>query len=127
MKFVRFTYKGDKWIAYIVPNDEMGDFVEDATDNTLAEVQWFKKEVYFSNHDDSIKLETILHELFHIAAGYHHVQNCNLDYDQAEEFFCDLFAIDGEEVLKLGKELEKYLVRLRKSTNKNMELTIKNG
>lgn len=124
MKIVRFKWRGDNWNAYLIDKEEMGDFVEDKGDEeTAAEVQWDKKEVYFNDKDLSI--EIVRHEVVHIATGYHYLENVDPSFYQAEEFFCDLFAYDGEAMLKLSKELNKKLEELKRSPNKNLELVIK--
>lgn len=126
MKLVRFKWRNEDWNAYVIAKDEFGDFVEDKGDeDTAAEVQWYKKEVYFN--EEHMDIETIRHEVVHIATGYHHIQNLNLNAEQCEEFFCDLFAMDGEDILKLSKELFKKLEELKKSKNTNLELVIGNG
>lgn len=125
MKMIRFTWRSDDWNAYLVDKEEFSEFVEDKVDEeTAAEVHWYKKEVYFN--DEDLDIETVRHEVVHIATGYHHIQNLGLDLDQSEEFFCDLFAYDGEDILKLSKELFKKLEELKASKDDNLELVIGN-
>lgn len=123
MKLVRFKWKGDDWNAYLIDKDEMGEFVEDEIgQETAAEVQWDKKEVYFNDVD--LDIQTVRHEVVHIATGYHYLENVDPNFHQAEEFFCDLFAYDGESMLKLSKDLYKKLSELKLSKDDHLELVV---
>ena len=123
MKLVRFKYRGDDWNAYLIDKDEMGEFVEDKADEeTAAQVEWDKKEMYFNDVD--LNIETVRHEIIHVATGYHYLENVDPSWHQAEEFFADLFGYDGEALLKLSRDLYKKLEELKKSKDDQLELTI---
>lgn len=124
MKIVKFSYKGDKWLAYLIPTDEMASFVDDLDDATAAQIEWEKREMYIS--EDELKLHTILHELFHMARGYNYVDSCSLTDDQMEELCCELFAYEGEYILKLGKEILKTFHKLQKIKEDEMEIVLTN-
>jgi len=119
MKFIQFSYKGDKWHCYLIPHEETEEFFEN--DDSAAEVQFDKKEIYVS--DQYIKDYVIAHEVFHMATGYQYVQDSNLTLHQAEELFCNLFAYEGKKLLELSKVLYDKLVLLQ-SDNKLEEIVL---
>ena len=109
MKYVSFSYKGDKWNCYLVPEKEADDFFED--DNTAAEVQFDKREIYIN--DFFINSEIVMHELFHMAVGYQYVKDSELTFHQSEELFCNLFAQEGIQLVELSKKLNEQLKKLK--------------
>lgn len=54
-------------------------------------------------------LETIYHELIHGYLGEMCVHSCDLDDDNLEEIFCELFSKRAKEILELGIELKEKL------------------
>lgn len=110
MKIVKYTFKGDDWKAYLVPHDEVEEFLGP---NTLAEVQWDKKEIYFD--DSELTKEIVKHELIHMSIGYQYVHDSGLNFHQSEELFCNIFAFEGDILLSLSSEIYNSLILLKNS------------
>jgi len=58
-----------------------------------------------SIRESSLNKETILHELVHAYEMELGLVELELDEDQMVEFFCELFARHGEDIVKLSSEI----------------------
>lgn len=54
---------------------------------------------------DGLTIETVIHELVHAYAAELSFAELDLDEDQAEEFWCELFARQGIHILTLASEI----------------------
>ncbi len=125
MKIVRFSYRGDAWVSYLIPKDEMTEFIDEGTDETAAFIDSSKSEIYFNDDVQYFKLSTILHELLHMARSYQYLDSMSVDFDNAEEFFCELFAEEGETLIELGKNILKAFNKLQKNNIDDDEIVLK--
>lgn len=110
MKTLRFSYRGQSWVAYLAAEAEVGQLAED--ENCPAFVETNTNEVYFSDNYE-LNLTNIMHELWHVAINGLFIETANLDQSQMEEVSAELFSHQGEELLALGKKITRALLKLK--------------
>lgn len=106
MDFIKETVGYDEWTIYLI----------DADDDVLgldadAEVLFEKKEIYFRRNE--LRLNVVLHELWHVYFGYCYLSDASLDMHQCEEISSSLFADRGEGIVIKGKDIYNKLKSLR--------------
>lgn len=107
MDFIKYTFNEDEWTLYLIEDD---DEVLSDTD-TEAEVMHEKKEIYFRKSD--LRLNVVLHELWHVYFGYCYLTDASISCHQAEEISASLFADKGEKVLEKSRDIYRQLKKLR--------------
>ena len=107
MDFIKYDLYEDTWTLYIIEDDD--DVVTD--EGTAAEVFFEKKEIYFRHSE--LRLNTVLHELFHVYIGYCYLDHASIDFRQMEEIACSLFADKAETIINRAKDILKQLRKLR--------------
>jgi len=107
MNFVKFTVYEEVWCAYVVSDVDHVIAAEDSA----AETDFHKREVYFRRGDLSIT--DVLHEMWHIFFGYTFTRTANLTPDQMEEVAAEMFAERSSRIIALSNELFEQLKALR--------------
>lgn len=107
MDFIKYTFNEDEWAIYLTDGEDIVLLGE----NTEAEVHFDKKEIYFSK--DSLSLNIICHELWHVYFGYCYTSDASLEYNQLEEISSSLFADKGERMINTAKDIFKQLKKLK--------------
>lgn len=97
----------DPWNFYLVSE---GDNTI-ADENSEAETDIEKREVYFRR--SGVTLLTVRHEMFHLVFSYSFSDTANLDSLQTEEMCAEMFAYQGQKILKLSDEVYLQLLQLR--------------
>jgi hypothetical protein len=109
MDFIKYQFNEDDWTIYLTDADDTVLLGE----NTVAEVQFDKKEIYFNKEE--LTLDVVLHELWHLHFAYCYTSDAGLDYHQLEEVSSSLFADKGEKIIAKGKDILKQLKKLKDS------------
>lgn len=107
MEYIKWTFNEDVWTLYLTEADD-AVLLED---DNVAEVQFDKKEIYFSK--DSLTLDIVCHELWHVYFAYCYTSDAGLDYRQVEEVSSSLFADKGEKIINTAKDILKELKKLK--------------
>ena len=107
MNFIKFTVNEEQWVAYVVSD---ADHVI-AAEDSAAETDFHKREVYFRRGD--LSLTDVKHELFHVFFGYTFTRTAGLTPDQMEEVAAELFAERSDRIIALSTELFEQLRTLR--------------
>lgn len=105
MKFIEFKYKDNKWKIY-KHKQKVYDYIIGA-ENTQAITIPEERQIHILDKKESFTLNTILHELFHMAFDYkwwEHKGQLDLE-EVAAEVFCE----EGIELFKLGRKLYNKL------------------
>lgn len=93
---VSFTYNGRLWEVH---------GVDSLPDGKVAEADLELKRINIL--DSAYTLDVFIHELVHVAVHCLYVGQSDLTFDQAEELFAELFAYEGETILRTAKKLLK--------------------
>jgi hypothetical protein len=113
MQLLRVKIRGHKWVIYLTSQTEVDSIFKEEgnSDSSRAFVEPLKQEAYFSV--DELSAELVRHELMHIIIHYLHLHDAELDFFQAEEVFCNLFAVDGPRLVDMATKLYETLILLR--------------
>lgn len=107
MDFIKYNFNEDEWTLYVIEDDD-----DVTTENANgAEVVFEKKEIYFRKNE--LRLNIVLHELFHVYFGYCYLTDAGLDAHQVEEVAASMFADKGELMFVKSKDILKKLKHLR--------------
>ncbi len=107
MDFFKITIYEDPWTVYLLDDDDEVVSPSDAA----AEVLHEKKEIYFRKGD--IRLNIVLHEIWHVYFGYCYLDSASLDMGQTEEVSSSLFADKCETMIEKARLIHKKLLELR--------------
>lgn len=102
---IQFEILGRKWKISVCSEQEYS--VEDAPD-TVACTNIDTRCIKILEQQNVI-FTTIIHELVHAYLAELCIRSTDLDNDNLEEIFAELFANRGEEMIKTGKKLLKKL------------------
>ena len=84
-------------------------YVRTIGEGSAAECHFEVKTIFI--HQDSVDMKTIVHEVTHAYCSELGLVELQLDEDQIEEFFCELFARHHDEIVTLAKAVFKYFTR----------------
>jgi len=102
---VNIKIKGDTWKCSVYDDEE---FLHKFGDGMAAFCQVDSKQIIFN--EDDLTLQTVIHEVAHAYISYLHlIDSAELKVDQIEEIYCEMFAHDGPDILKISKRLFKSL------------------
>lgn len=100
----KIIIKDDTWKFYIFDSDE---YVAKFGDHTSGFTDRKNKQVFFNAED--LDLQLVKHELFHVFASYLHIDATELDNDQLEEIYAEMYSHDGHKMEKLASSTFKIL------------------
>lgn len=109
MRLVRFTYMGEAWTVYLVPESELSSITDNEEDAALVKAS--DREIFFS--DSHVDIQTVRHELWHMAYHYRYMHDAGLTAEQIEEVSCTQFGHEGAILVRLADKLHAALNRLR--------------
>lgn len=95
---------GQKWKVFL---HEEEYYVKVYGDNDSGHTTESIKEIHINNSE--LNLETIVHELVHAFYASLCIRSAHVDVEQQEEILCEMFALHGSKILKLGKDLYKEM------------------
>lgn len=78
-------------------------YTKNQGDGHLAITHFESRIIYFNL--SSLTKETIIHELVHAYTAQLSLTELDLDEDQTEEFFCEMFAKHGKTILDQSEEI----------------------
>lgn len=106
MKFTTFKYKDNTWKIY-KHKQKVYDCIIGA-EHTDAFTICKDRQIHILDKKDSLTLNTILHELFHMAFD-HKAKELYYQTNDLEEIAAEVFCEEGIELVKLGKKLYNKL------------------
>lgn len=108
MSYFQTTINEDTWTFYVVEDDD-GVIMEEAA---AAETDFNNKEVHFKRSE--INLRLVLHEMFHVYAGYLYLKDTNdISINDLEEIFAALFEDKAERIINKSKEIYDKLITIK--------------
>lgn len=111
-EIVNYTWK----IWFLTP----AEFAGACGSDSVAETDIESRMIRFNTDDCTI--ETIRHELVHAYVVMFNFVELDLDEDQTEEFYCELFGKYGEVICKQARKLFKLnQKKLRKAASKPLK------
>lgn len=109
MRLVRFNYMGEAWTVYLVPDSELHSITDNEEDAALVKAS--DKEIFFS--DSHVNIQTVRHELWHMAYHYRYMHDAELTAEQVEEVSCTQFGHEGPTLVELSAKVYLALDRLK--------------
>lgn len=124
MQLMRVKIRGHKWVVYLTSQHEVDSVFNEngETGSSRAFVEPLNQEAYFAVEE--LTAEVVRHELMHIIIHYLHLHDADLTFHQAEEVFCNLFAIDGPKIVDMATKLYDALIVLRDSKIEDMSVDL---
>lgn len=107
MDFIKYSFNEDEWNIYVI--DDEDDTITEL--DAAAQVFHEEKEIYFRKKE--LRLNIVLHELWHVYFGYCYTSDAGLDMAQMEEVSSSLFADKGERILEKARDIYKKLKVVR--------------
>lgn len=106
MKFITFIYKDQRWKVY-KHKQKVYDYIIGA-ENTDAFTITKDRQIHFLDKKRSLTLNTVLHELFHMAFEAK-AKELYYQTNDLEEIAAEVFCEEGIELVKLGRKLYSKL------------------
>lgn len=112
MEYFKYNLNGDIWTIYIIIDQDY--IIED--EDTAALTRFTEKELYF--RESEINIKNVLHELFHVWAGYCYLESTtNISVSDMEEIFACLFSDKCERSIEISKDILNKLETLKEQQN----------
>jgi len=106
MEFIEFRYKSHRWKIY-KHKQKVYNYIIGA-EHTQAITILKEQQIHILDKKESFTLNTLLHELFHMAFYYKQMEHYYQTND-LEEIAAEVFCEEGIELVKLGRKLYSKL------------------
>lgn len=104
MYMIEIRVLGSKWKVHLLDEDA---YVRIWGDDSVAQAHPETKELYFN--EEELTRYAVTHELVHACFTETCVSSANLTATQVEEVMCEMFALHGDKLMRLSRELYKDL------------------
>lgn len=107
MSYFQTTIMDDLWTFYVI--DDGDDII---AEGSVAETDFPNKEIHFKR--SNIDLRTVVHEMFHVYAGYLYLKDTHeMSVGDIEEIYAAMFEDKAEKILLKAKEIHKKLLEIK--------------
>lgn len=101
---LKVKIQSDFWKIHVLSDDKFENIFKES----LAGITLTKdKTMYISESDFNI--ETLTHEMCHVYFYYCCTNAASLNADQIEEIWCELFALQGKDIINTSEKIFKAL------------------